>query len=237
MYRFVKRVLDIVVATIVFIVLTPVLIPVMFALRFTGEGEVFFRQQRIGYRNQKFGIYKFATMLKNSPNMAGGAVTTRGDPRVLPLGRFLRRSKINELPQILNILRGDMTLVGARPLMQVSFDMYRPEVQEVVYQTPPGITGVASLFFRDEESLVTDCGEPPMQFYRDVIYPYKGELELWYQANKSLWLDIEILMLTAMAVPWPGSPLLDRFYARLPAAPRRLQALRLKDRGLGEERA
>src|SRR5690606_18591410 len=98
-----------------------------------------------------FNILKFATMLKNSPHMPGGEITLRNDPRLLPLGGFLRKTKINELPQLLNVLRGEMSLVGPRPLMEVSFEMYPAEFQEVVYESMPGLTGIGSLVFRDEE--------------------------------------------------------------------------------------
>ena len=197
MYRFVKRATDIIVSAIAIIVLLPLLVPVMLALRFSGEGEIFYRQKRIGYQNKPFDILKFATMLKDSPNMKGGEITLRKDPRVLPFGRFLRMTKINELPQLFNILKGDMSLVGPRPLMEVSFRMYSPEVQAVVYQSVPGLTGIGSLVFRDEERLASRPGIDPRQFYREQIYPYKGELEIWYNANRRSIVDIKIIVLTA----------------------------------------
>ena len=200
MYLPLKRFIDILIALGALIVLLPILLPVALALRLTGEREVFYLQERLGHRNRRFKIIKFATMLKNSPNMPGGAITLRGDARVLPLGRFLRRSKINELPQLINVLKGDMSIVGPRPLMQVSFDMYTPEVQRIVYDSRPGLTGIASLIYRDEEGLVSRSGRPPLEFYREVIYPYKGQLETWYQAHKSTKTDLSIMILTGIAL-------------------------------------
>ena len=113
--------------------ISPVFIPVIILLLLTGEHEVFYRQDRVGYKNKIFKILKFATMLKNSPNMGDGDVTKRGDPRITAVGKFLRQSKLNELPQVINILLGDMSFVGPRPLMKVGFDRYsdRNERQSV----------------------------------------------------------------------------------------------------------
>jgi lipopolysaccharide/colanic/teichoic acid biosynthesis glycosyltransferase len=115
------RVLDFGFSAIALLVLMPLLLPVCILLRFTGEGEVFYAQTRIGLNGKTFKLLKFATMLKNSPQIGAGAITVTNDPRVLPIGRFLRKTKINELPQILNILLGDMSIVGPRPLMPQQF--------------------------------------------------------------------------------------------------------------------
>ena len=112
MYKFLKRLFDILLSGFAIIMLSPLLVPVMIILKCTGEHDIFYGQDRIGYKNKHFKILKFATMLRNSPNMAGGLHTTHGDPRVLPFGRFLRKTKINELPQLFNIFLGDMSIVG-----------------------------------------------------------------------------------------------------------------------------
>src|SRR5690625_7143863 len=124
MYQFLKRSLDIVASAIALLILSPVLIPVMIGLKLTGEGYIFYLQERVGYKNRLFPIYKFATMLKDSPNMAGGFVTARKEPRVKPMGGFLRKAKINEMAQFLNILRGDMSIVGTRTEFQEGLDKY-----------------------------------------------------------------------------------------------------------------
>src|SRR5664279_2826285 len=133
----------------------------MIMLLLTGEHEVFFRQDRVGYKNKIFRIWKFATMLKNSPNMGHGDVTVRKDPRITAVGRFLRISKLNELPQIINILTGDMSFVGPRPLMKAGYDRYSPELKEKVYGVTPGLTGIGSIVFRDEELIITHSSLPP----------------------------------------------------------------------------
>ena len=115
MYKFIKRFFDILFSLLALVILLPVFIPIIILLLLTGEHEVFFRQERVGYKNSIFRIWKFATMLKNSPNMGHGDMTVRKDPRITPLGRFLRQSKINELPQVFNILTGDMSFVGPAP--------------------------------------------------------------------------------------------------------------------------
>lgn len=194
MYPTIKRIFDLIFSGLVLLILAPLLIPISIALKLTGEGYIFYFQDRVGFKNQMFSIYKFATMLKDSVNMAGGLITLKKDPRLTPLGGFLRTSKINELPQLLNIFFGHMSFVGPRPVMQKSFDAYPPDVQEVIYNVPPGLTGIGSIVFRDEETLITevrDNGGDVVDFYRNQIYPHKGKLEQWYQANQSFSLILK----------------------------------------------
>jgi len=217
MYSLVKRLMDITLSGFALLVLSPLLIPVSIGLLLTGEHYVFYFQERIGRYNKKFGIWKFATMLKNSPNMVGGLHTTRRDPRVLPLGHFLRITKINELPQLVNILLGDMSIVGPRPLVDKTFDPYPEHVKKVIYNVRPGLTGIGSIVFRDEERLLSESGMPLAEFYAKHIAPAKGELELWYQKHQSLWTDVMIIFLTAWAIVFPKSRLLHRVFKDLPA--------------------
>ena len=121
MYHYFKRLLDIFVSLATLILLLPFFLPIIVILRFSGEGEVFYFQERYGINNSKFKIWKFATMLKNSMNMGTGSITLQNDPRVTRIGFYLRKSKINELPQIINILKGDISLVGPRPLVSKTF--------------------------------------------------------------------------------------------------------------------
>ncbi|MCL1887985.1 MAG: sugar transferase [Kiritimatiellaeota bacterium] len=216
MYLFTKRLLDIFFALLALLALSPLLLPVCLALLLTGEHRVFYLQQRIGLRNKKFGIWKFATMLKDSPAMAGGLHTTRRDPRVLPLGRFLRITKINELPQLVNILLGDMSVTGPRPLVDKTFDPYPEHVKRSIYNARPGLTGIGSLVFRDEEKLLSECGMPVDEFYARHIAPAKGELELWYLRRRSPATDMALVFLTAWAIPFPGNRLLHRLFKDLP---------------------
>ena len=122
MYHIFKRLLDFFVSLITLILLLPVFLPIIIILRFSAEGEVFYFQERIGIHNSKFKIWKFATMLKNSMNIGTGSITLQNDPRVTKIGFFLRKTKINELPQIINILKGDISLVGPRPALYNQFD-------------------------------------------------------------------------------------------------------------------
>lgn len=216
MYTLIKRFFDILLALMVLLILSPLLLPIMLILRLTGEGYVFYKQRRIGYRNQYFDILKFATMLKNSPNMGTGSITLRNDPRLLPMGKFLRKTKINELPQIWNVLAGDMSIVGPRPLVDRTFNAYPEEIRYKVYESKPGITGIGSVVFRDEESLISNSGMPPHEFYERYIAPYKGELEIWYNRHKSFLVDFLIIFLTAWVIVFPQSKLMYKVFKDLP---------------------
>jgi lipopolysaccharide/colanic/teichoic acid biosynthesis glycosyltransferase len=216
MYQIFKRTSDIVAAVVLLLLLTPVLLPVMFALRLTAEGYIFYFQKRIGYRNKPFDIWKFATMLKDSPNMGTGTITLRNDPRVTSVGHFLRKTKINELPQVINVLLGDMSLVGPRPLDDRAFNSYPEEIRDKVYLVKPGITGIGSVIFRDEEKIISGSGMPPRECYATVIAPYKGTLELWYQQHQSFVTDLKIILLTVWVVLNPESKLPYIWFPDLP---------------------
>jgi lipopolysaccharide/colanic/teichoic acid biosynthesis glycosyltransferase len=125
-----KRIFDIISSGVLILLISPLLIPLMVLLRVTGEGKIFYVQQRIGKNGKHFGLLKFATMLENSPNLPGGDVTMGRDPRVLPVGRVLRKTKINELPQLLNIFKGDISVVGPRPLTPKTFAFYSKHIQK-----------------------------------------------------------------------------------------------------------
>ena len=167
---------------------------------FTGEHKVLFLQNRVGKDGKDFKLFKFATMLENSPNLPGGLVTAVNDPRVFPFGRFLRRTKVNELPQLLNILKGDMSFVGPRPQIRSHYSLYTQEQRLFIDFVGPGLTGVGSLFFRNEEEILSNCGSDAERFHDDVITPFKGELEVWYAQHKSLKLYFLIIYLTAASI-------------------------------------
>ena len=147
MYKFFKRLLDIVVSALSIIIFLPLFIPVVIILRFSAEGEIFYFQERYGINNSKFKIWKFATMLKNSLNLGSGSITLKNDPRVTKVGSFLRKTKINELPQIFNILKGDISIVGPRPLVDRTFKAYSKDIQSKIYNLKPGLTGIGSIIF------------------------------------------------------------------------------------------
>lgn len=218
-YRF----FDILFSTIAILVLSPLLIPVMILLRLTGEGEVFYIQQRVGIGGQLFGVYKFATMVKNSSKMGSGFITTKQDPRVLPVGRVLRKTKINELPQLFNIFIGDMSVVGPRPQVQKHFDLYSDEVKADLNTIRPGLTGIGSIFFRDEESILEKNKNMTYEeCYSKVIAPYKGQLEQWYIKNQSVLLYFKIIAVTAWVVIFPESKLYIKLFQGIPEVPESL---------------
>ena len=126
------RFLDLLMASLAILLLVPILFPVALVLKFTGEGEIFFRQFRVGRGGTHFTLYKFATMLKDSPNIGTGTITMTNDPRVLPFGRYLRKTKINELPQLLNVVFGDMSIIGPRPLTPQNFEAYPQEMKDAI---------------------------------------------------------------------------------------------------------
>tara|TARA_B110000027_G_scaffold24527_1_gene26722 strand:- start:291 stop:956 length:666 start_codon:yes stop_codon:yes gene_type:complete len=217
MYNFFKRILDLVVSLIALIILLPIFIPIIIILRFSKEGEVFYFQERYGINNSKFQIWKFATMLKNSMNIGTGSITLQNDPRVTKIGSFLRKTKINELPQIINILKGDISLVGPRPLVTKTFKAYNDEVQSKIYNIKPGLTGIGSIIFRDEESIISTLNdEDPHRFYKRIIAPYKGELEMWYQNHNSFFLDLQLIFMTAWVILFPTSKLYEKWFKDLP---------------------
>lgn len=191
----------------------------MIGLLLTGEHYIFYFQERIGLRNRKFMMWKFATMLKASPNLPGGLYTTRKDPRLMPLGGFLRKTKINEIPQLVNILKGDMSFVGPRPLVDKTFEPYPDHVKASVYNVRPGLTGIGSIVFRDEENLLSETRLSKAEFYANYISPYKGELELWYQSHQSFLTDCLIVFLTAWVIIFPQSQLVYRLLRDLPSRP------------------
>ena len=217
MYKIVfKRILDFILALLALIVLLPIFIPVTIGLLLTGEHYVFYFQERIGYKNKRFYIWKFATMLKNSPNMSGGVHTTRKDPRILPMGTFLRKTKINELPQLINILKGDMSIIGPRPLVDKTFDPYPEHVKKSIYNAKPGLSGIGSIIFRDEEKLLSETKMDPANFYKKFVSPYKGELEMWYQKNLSFKIDILLIFLTVWVIAFSKSELPYQLFKDLP---------------------
>ena len=217
MYKmFLKRLIDIFLTLIVLIILSPVLIIICFILLCTGEHEVIYFQKRIGKDLKPFSIWKFTTMLKNSEKMGDGLLTVREDPRVLPFGKFLRKTKINEIPQLINILIGDMSIVGPRPLI---YDPYSEGVGEIIYSNKPGLTGIGSIIFRDEEDLISKTKLNKKDFYDNYICPHKGELELWYKKNYSFWTDMKLIFCTAWVIFFSNSTLPRELFKDLPEFP------------------
>ena len=155
-----SRFLDIIFSLSALVLLSPLLIIIVVILKVTGEGEIFYVQKRAGRKGNSFGLSKFATMLKNSPNIGAGEITVQNDPRVLPFGRFLRKTKINELPQLWNILIGEMSVVGPRPMVLNTYAHYPESVRLKLDTIRPGLTGIGSIVFRNEESYLAKSARP-----------------------------------------------------------------------------
>lgn len=217
-----QRFFDILFSGLAILVLSPLLIVVMLILLCTGEHEIFYLQERIGKGGEKFGVIKFATMLKNSPNMGSGTITTRNDPRVLPFGKFLRKTKINELPQLFNIFIGNMSVIGPRPLVQEGYDAYSAEVQQEIAKVTPGLSGIGSVVFRDEEKYFQNPELDVKAFYRDVIQPYKGQLEVWYVKHRNIKTYFQLIILTVVCVLKSDSKLHIKWLKDLPERPKEL---------------
>ena len=216
-YSYIKRLLDLGISLAAFLILLPLCIIVAIILRFTGEGEVFYLQERIGFKNSKFKIWKFASMLKDSLNMGTGSITLQNDFRVTKFGRFLRITKINELPQIYNVIKGDITIVGPRPVLEQDWKLYPEAIVNRIYNVKPGLTGIGSIVFRDEESLLSAVeDEDYHEYYEKIIAPYKGQLEMWYQKNQSLSLDLKLIFLTALAIIFPSNRMHEKWFKDLP---------------------
>ena len=154
MTKFFIRFLDIIFSSIAIIVLSPFMIPVIVLLKLTGEHDVFYKQKRIGLYGKEFNLLKFATMLRNSAVLPGGLFTYKNDPRLLPLGKFLRKTKINELPQLINIFIGQMSVIGYRPLVFEGYDKYHDEIKKLIYNYKPGLSGIGSIVLRNEENII-----------------------------------------------------------------------------------
>ena len=212
------RFFDVVLSGLALIVLSALLIPIVLFLKFSGEGEIFFLQERVGKNREMFKLFKFATMLKDSPSMGTGTVTMKNDPRVLPAGKFLRKTKINELPQLLNVFIGHMSLVGPRPQAPRCFDAFPVESQDIIVQVKPGLSGIGPIVFRGEEDIL-EGHSGTLDFYDNVIGPYKGDVEAWYVEKQGFIAYFSLILLTVWVVLFPKSDLVWRLFKDLPSPP------------------
>lgn len=216
-----QRFFDIILSFLALIFLCPLLIPVAIILKLSGEGEVFFLQKRVGKGGLLFNLFKFATMLKDSPNLGSGTVTLKSDPRVLPVGKFLRKTKVNELPQLLNVLFGDMSIVGPRPQTQRCFDVFPENLKQIITEIRPGLSGLGPIVFRDEENILAEK-EESVKFYDNIIAPYKGKVEAWYVENQTIYSYFTVIFLTIWVILFPNSSLVWQFFKGIPKPPSEL---------------
>lgn len=210
------RFLDIIFSLLALFIFSPIFIFIIIILKFTGEGEIWYFQKRVGKCQEQFDLIKFVTMVKNSENMGTGTVTLKNDSRILPFGKFLRRTKINELPQLINILKGDMSIIGPRPQDKRCFDAFPESKWKIICSVRPGLSGIGSIVFRNEEEMLADPYNSE-KIYDDVIMPYKAELEEWYTYNNSLLNYFKLIILTVIVVLLPrGDKYIDIFFSNLP---------------------
>lgn len=194
-----KRMLDVGVSVFLLVLLFPVLIGIGIAIATTSKGGVFFRQERVTTYGKKFRIFKFRTMVKDAPKL-GTSVTSDKDPRVTKIGEFLRKYRLDELPQLLNIIMGDMSLVGTRPEVEKYVEKYTPEMMATLL-LPAGVTSEASIRYKDEAKKLADAmGEEADRIYVDEILPEKMKYNLRYVENYSFLRDLKLCVQTVIEV-------------------------------------
>lgn len=216
------RFFDILFSGLAIIILFPFMLPIMIGLKLTGEHDIFYCQERVGKGGKIFKVLKFATMMRNSENMPGGVLTQKNDPRILPMGKFLRKTKINELPQLINIFIGQMSVIGPRPQAKRHYDLYSPEVKAAIDTIPPGLSGIGSIVFRDEEDML-NAVEDRDEFHDKIIAPYKGELEIWFTKHRNVINYFKLIFLTVLAVLKPSSNKWKTSFKDLPTVPDELK--------------
>jgi lipopolysaccharide/colanic/teichoic acid biosynthesis glycosyltransferase len=214
-FQFVKRCFDVVVAGIALLVLFVPLLLVAVLVKVTSRGPVLYRQQRVGRGGRLFWLYKFRTM---RPGDSGPQVTADGDARVTPIGRLLRRSKIDELPQLWNVVRGDMSVIGPRPEVPRFVQHYTPEERCLLEQTP-GLAGLSVLVYAHEPELLKGCTDPE-EVYRNLLMPRKLAVDLEYERRRTFWSDLRLCGAVVLAV-LGRNPRLDRRPLQQPAAAER----------------
>lgn len=210
MNKFFIRKIDIILSATSIIFLSPLFFIIILILKFTGEKKIFFKQARIGKNLEKFNIIKFATMKENSPFIGSKTITIPNDPRVLPFGKFLRSSKLNELPQLINILNGEMSFIGYRPLVEKDMETYSQKDKIMITKQLPGLSGLSSLFFFNEESLFID--QDPRSVYSKKIAPVKLKLDLWYSYNYSLTNYLKLIFITPIILISRNKNILKFFF-------------------------
>lgn len=191
--KVIKRIFDLVCSTLGLIILSPVLIGIAIKIKAGSDGPVFFRQIRVGEKGKEFEILKYRTMVVDAEKL-GKQITVGNDNRITKIGAFLRKYKLDELPQLINVFKGDMSLVGPRPEVPRYVNLYNEE-QKKVLEVKPGITDLASIRYRDENDLLGGV-ENPEEFYINTIMPDKLELNLEYISKNNMFFDIYIILKT-----------------------------------------
>jgi lipopolysaccharide/colanic/teichoic acid biosynthesis glycosyltransferase len=186
-----KRLFDVLTSGIGLLLVSPLLAAAALMVRITSPGPVLFRQERIGRFGRPFSILKFRTMVQNASAL-GGQITVGVDPRITPPGRLLRKTKLDELPQLLNVLKGEMSLVGPRPEVRRYVEMFRDDYDEIL-RVRPGITDLASIVYRDESTILGNAVDPEKEYIERVL-PEKIRLAKEYVHRQTFWLDLKIIL-------------------------------------------
>lgn len=197
-----KRIFDIVMAATGLAMLSPLLLWITWRIKQEDHGPVFYRGTRVGFQGRVFHILKFRTMVLDAEKL-GGSSTSDDDPRITKIGKTLRKYKLDELPQLFNVLTGEMSLVGPRPEIKRYTDLYTEE-QKAIFTVRPGITDWASLWNSDEGAVLAGSEDPDKAF-EELIQPTKLKLQLKYVRERSFWVDLKIIVLTLLAVVSPTS--------------------------------
>ena len=193
----IKRMFDVVFSILGMVLLFPILLPIAILIKSESNGPIFFRQSRVGLRGKIFQIHKLRTMYVNSENI--GRITIGNDRRITNFGKFLRRYKIDELPQLIDVLSGNMSIVGPRPEIEEYVDTYPKDIKKKILSVKPGITDYASITMIDESLLLANYSNPQEAYAKSVL-PKKLELSSKYVENNNIFLDIKIILLTLQKI-------------------------------------
>lgn len=194
-----KRIFDVLVAVVGLTLLFPVFLLLAIAIKIQSDGPVFYRGERIGKDGKPFRIFKFRSMIANAETI-GASTTGLNDSRLTGAGRFIRKFKLDEIAQLINVLLGDMSIVGYRPQVKWAVDLYSAEEKNIL-KLRPGITDWASLKFYNEEELIAQSGiADPDQAYLQLIHPHKTKLQLKYFYEHNLWIDLKIIFCTVLTI-------------------------------------
>ncbi len=198
----IKRGFDLLVSAILLVALSPFLVWIAWRIKAEDNGPVFYRGWRTGWRGTPFQIYKFRTMVLEAEKL-GGPSTAADDRRITQIGKLIRKYKIDETPQLINVLKGEMSIVGPRPEVKQYTDLFSEEEKEIL-SVRPGITDWASIWNADEGAVLAGAADPE-QAYMELIRPRKLKLQLKYVREQSFWVDLKIIFLTLLAIVQPES--------------------------------
>ena len=195
---FSKRLFDLFFVIPGLLLLSPVLLIIALIIKLKDGGDVMFKQVRVGQHGKNFEVLKFRTMVLNAEKL-GNKVTTGGDPRITPIGHILRKYKFDELPQLINVLKGEMSLVGPRPEVPEFVEFYPDDVRNIVLSVPPGMTDRASIEFVNENEILSGSNDP-VNDYKNKVLPIKLDFYVDYVKRRSLYLDFTLIIKTIVAI-------------------------------------